>query len=86
MPLSGAGLVDRSGCDRLGRGSATGVGQAVPDLDCGTEMALHKDVTATRLPVLFAHPHSPWERGRNIPVVVLERVHARAATPPLPEN
>jgi IS30 family transposase len=33
--------------------------------DCGTEMALHKDVTATGLPVFFAHPHSPWERGSN---------------------
>jgi transposase, IS30 family len=33
--------------------------------DCGTEMALHKDVTATGLPVYFAHPHSPWERGSN---------------------
>lgn len=28
-------------------------------------MALHKDVTATGLPVFFAHPHSPWERGSN---------------------
>jgi IS30 family transposase len=33
--------------------------------DCGTEMALHKEVTATGLPVFFAHPHSPWERGSN---------------------
>jgi hypothetical protein len=33
--------------------------------DCGSEMALHKDVTATGLPVYFAHPHSPWERGSN---------------------
>jgi IS30 family transposase len=33
--------------------------------DCGSEMALHKDVTATGLPVFFAHPHSPWERGSN---------------------
>jgi IS30 family transposase len=33
--------------------------------DCGAEMALHKDVTATGLPVFFAHPHSPWERGSN---------------------
>jgi transposase, IS30 family len=33
--------------------------------DCGAEMALHKDVTATGLPVYFAHPHSPWERGSN---------------------
>ncbi len=33
--------------------------------DCGAEMALHKEVTATGLPVYFAHPHSPWERGSN---------------------
>jgi len=33
--------------------------------DCGAEMALHKNVTATGLPVYFAHPHSPWERGSN---------------------
>ncbi|HWE91850.1 MAG TPA: IS30 family transposase [Pseudonocardiaceae bacterium] len=33
--------------------------------DCGAEMALHKDITATGLPVYFAHPHSPWERGSN---------------------
>ncbi|MFT7835471.1 IS30 family transposase [Saccharothrix sp. BKS2] len=33
--------------------------------DCGSEMALHEAVTATGLPVFFAHPHSPWERGSN---------------------
>jgi IS30 family transposase len=33
--------------------------------DCGAEMALHQQVTATGLPVFFAHPHSPWERGSN---------------------
>jgi IS30 family transposase len=33
--------------------------------DCGTEMARHARVTATGLPVFFAHPHSPWERGSN---------------------
>jgi IS30 family transposase len=33
--------------------------------DCGSEMALHKNITATGLPVFFAHPHSPWERGSN---------------------
>ncbi|GGP53628.1 hypothetical protein GCM10010185_27230 [Saccharothrix coeruleofusca] len=33
--------------------------------DCGSDMALHKQVAATGLPVYFAHPHSPWERGSN---------------------
>jgi IS30 family transposase len=33
--------------------------------DCGAEMARHAAITATGLPVFFAHPHSPWERGSN---------------------
>src|SRR5919107_833641 len=33
--------------------------------DCGTEMAAHATVTKGSMPVYFAHPHSPWERGSN---------------------
>ena len=34
--------------------------------DQGTEMARHAQLTvATKLPVYFAHPHSPWERPSN---------------------
>jgi IS30 family transposase len=33
--------------------------------DCAAEMARHARITATGLPVYFAHPHSPWERGSN---------------------
>src|SRR4051795_8497605 len=31
--------------------------------DCGAEMAAHTRVTKGSMPVYFAHPHSPWERG-----------------------
>lgn len=33
--------------------------------DCDSEIALHKDVIATGLPVCFAHPYSPWERDSS---------------------
>ena len=33
--------------------------------DCGAEMAAHSTVTKGSMPVYFAHPHSPWERGSN---------------------
>jgi IS30 family transposase len=34
--------------------------------DQGREMARHEDLSQrTGLKVYFAHPHSPWERGRN---------------------
>jgi len=33
--------------------------------DCGSEMAGHASVTKGSMPVYFAHPHSPWERGSN---------------------
>ena len=35
-------------------------------LDNGTEFADHKTIAnCLNVPVYFAHPHSPWERGTN---------------------
>lgn len=66
-------LVPLTGRDSLTVGDA--VCAAVGDLpaslkqsltwDCGAEMARHDTVTARALPVYFAHPHSPWQRGSN---------------------
>ena len=38
-----------------------------PTWDRGAEMALHKDITATGLPVHFAHPHSVGTRQQREP-------------------
>jgi len=32
---------------------------------CGAEMARHAELTAKQIPVFFARPHSPWQRGSN---------------------
>lgn len=66
-------LVPLTGRDSLSVGDAViaATGGLPPQIrrsltwDCGGEMARHASITATGLPVFFAHPHSPWERGSN---------------------
>lgn len=66
-------LVPLTGRDSLTVGDAiiAAVGDLPAELkrsltwDCGAEMARHAQVTAKQVPVYFARPHSPWQRGSN---------------------
>jgi IS30 family transposase len=66
-------LVPLTGRDALTVGNAViAATSGLPEImrrsltwDCGAEMAGHAAVTKGSMPVYFAHPHSPWERGSN---------------------
>ncbi|MFC6093572.1 IS30 family transposase [Saccharothrix lopnurensis] len=54
--------------------------------DCGSEVAMNAEVAAAELPVFFAHPHSPWERGSNekLNCIVRDFLPMASTSPPIP--